>query len=257
MGKIFFENSKGDRLCGILSDPMENKRTVVILAHGFSSSKESRKYVELEEIFNEKGLATFRFDFYGHGESEGKFEDITISEASDDILFAISFLKKKKYAKIGLVGNSFGGIASIIAASRTRDLFALCLISPVVNYAEHKTKIMTEKALDDWKNKGYTYYIGKNGARLKLNYTFLQDSYKNDGYAASKSINVSTLIVHGDKDKTVPITQSKKASEIIKECKLEIIKGADHRYTNPKHSGLLIKLVSRFMIEKATSSASS
>ncbi|GAH38486.1 unnamed protein product, partial [marine sediment metagenome] len=88
----------------------------MILCHGFSTCKDSYTYVRLEEILNGKGISTFRFDFFAHGESEGEFEDITISEAVDDILNAIRFLKESGYLKIGLVGSSFGGIASVIVA---------------------------------------------------------------------------------------------------------------------------------------------
>src|SRR3989344_1347443 len=114
MEKLFFNNAKGNKLCGILSNTGCEKDKIVILCHGFSSSKDSRTYVELEKIFNNKGLAIFRFDFYGHGESEGKFEDITLSEAAHDIEQAFSFLWKKGYKKIYLVGSSFGGAASVL-----------------------------------------------------------------------------------------------------------------------------------------------
>lgn len=116
--KLSFKNSKGNQLCGILSSPASGKDKIVILCHGFSSSKESRTNVEFEEIFNEGGLATFRFDFYGHGESGGKFEDITLGEAAHDLEQAYSFLKKRGYKKFYLVGSSFGGAASVLAASR-------------------------------------------------------------------------------------------------------------------------------------------
>ncbi|MAH42743.1 alpha/beta hydrolase, partial [archaeon] len=70
--KLTFQNSKGDKLVGILSD--SGSKTIVIMCHGFTSSKESGTYINLEKMLNEKGIATFRFDFYGHGESDGKFE---------------------------------------------------------------------------------------------------------------------------------------------------------------------------------------
>jgi len=74
--KLFFKNSKGNKLCGILSSV--NKDRIIILCHGFSSNKDTQTFPILEKIFN-KNISTFRFDFYGHGESEGKFEDITVS----------------------------------------------------------------------------------------------------------------------------------------------------------------------------------
>jgi dipeptidyl aminopeptidase/acylaminoacyl peptidase len=57
------------------------------------------------------------------------------------------------------------------------------------------------------------------------------------------------LIVHGDEDKTVPIEQSKKAASIIENCKLEIIIGADHKYSNREEFEKMLGLISQFVIE--------
>lgn len=252
MEKVYFKNSKGNNFCGILSNPTLGKeKPIIILCHGFSSSKDSRTYKKLEEMLNNHQISTFRFDFFGHGESEGKFEDITISEAVDDILNAISFLKKQGYSKIGLIGSSFGGISSIMAASKTKDLFVLALKSPVSNYKEIEMATKTEKQLKEWRGKGYTYYISGDGRKLKLNYTFFEDFESNNGYEAARKIKIPTLIVHGDEDESVPIEQSRKTANLIQDCKLEIIEGADHRYSNSEDFEKMLSLISSFVIKNS------
>ena len=85
--KIFFEDSKGNKVCGIISNPSGNKtKPIIILCHGFSSSKDSRTYLTLQKSLNQKNISIFRIDFYGHGESDGKFEDVTTSLAVDDLI---------------------------------------------------------------------------------------------------------------------------------------------------------------------------
>lgn len=247
--KLFFKNSKGNKLCGILSSV--NKNIIIILCHGFSSNKDSQTFPTLERIFNDKNISTFRFDFYGHGESGGKFEDITISEAVDDILNAIKFLKNKKFKKIGLVGSSFGGMASIIAASKSKDLYILALKSPVSNQMEKLLVKYNNKNVKKWKEKGFIYYESGKLGKLKLNYSFFEDSMKINGYEAAKKISIPTLVVHGDKDESVPIEQSIRLSKIIKNCKLEIIKDADHRYTKPEYFEKCINLISNFIIKNS------
>lgn len=249
--KISFENSKGDRLVGVLSNPTNDKdKPIMIMCHGFSASKESSTYLKLEVALNEKGIATFRFDFYGHGESDGKFEDITITEAVDDALSAIEYIQSLGYSRIGLFGSSFGGMASIMAASKSKDIFVLALKSPVSNYMGKLLIDRGKEGLKDWKQKGYILYdSGKN--KLHLNYSFYEDSEKNNGYEAAKNINIPTIIVHGDVDDTVPVEQSIKTASIIKDCRLEIIKGVDHRYTNPEHFEKMLKLISDFIVEKS------
>ena len=248
--KVYFKNSKGLKLCSILSNPTSSKeKPIIILCHGFSTSKNSHTYVRLQEILNKYQISTFRFDFFGHGESEGKFEDITISEAVDDILNAIKFLKNQGYTKIGLVSSSFGGIASLMAASKTDDLFILALKSPVSNYEEKEYATKSKEELEEWRNRGFRYYVSGDGRKLKLNYTFFEDFKNNNGYEAAKKIKIPTLIVHGDNDESVPIEQSKKTASLIENCKSEIIEGADHRYSKPEDFEKMLDLISKFIIE--------
>jgi hypothetical protein len=250
--KLFFENTKGNRLCGILANPTSNKdRPIMILCHGFSTSKDSYTYVRLEDILNGKGISTFRFDFFAHGESEGEFEDITISEAVDDILNAIKFMKELGYSKIGLVGSSFGGIASVIVASKTDDLFILALKSPVSDDLGKLVAQESRQEIETWKERGFIYYISGDGRGLKLNYSFFEDDEKVNGYETAKKIKIPTFIVHGDNDESVPIEQSKKIVGLIENSRLEIIEGADHRYSKPEDFEKMLGLISEFIIKNS------
>ena len=250
--KIFFKNSKGSKLCGILSNPTSQKeKPIIILCHGFSTSKEGRTYVRLEQILNDKGISTFRFDFFGHGESEGKFEEITTFEAVDDIQNAIKFLKESSYKKIGLVGSSFGGMASIIEAGETNDLYVLALKSPVSDYRALIHSRVNEQDIKGWEEKGIIDVTGIDGETRKLKYSFYEEAEKVKAYEAAKNIKIPTLIVHGDEDETVPIEQSKRTASIIQNCRLEIIEGADHTYSDTAHFEKILDLISEFIFEQS------
>jgi uncharacterized protein len=247
--KIFFKNSNNLKLCGVLSNPADDaSRPIMILCHGFTRSKDTRTYPILEKLINEKNIATLRFDFFGHGESEGKFEDTTISEGVDDILRAIEYLKSLGYSKIGLFGSSFGGTASIIASSKTSDLDILVLRSPISNYLERELSRSPAKQLEEWKKKGYKDYFDTLGNKYKLNYTFFEDFSKNDCYQAAKKIEIPTLIIHGDADISVPIEQSRKLVEILPNGKLEIIPGATHYYSDPEQYQKHLELIVDFIV---------
>jgi len=252
--EIFFENSRGVKLCGILSNPTtEREKPIIVLCHGFFRSKDGRTYVGLEKILNKRGISTLRFDFFGHGESEGKFEDVTTSEAVDDVLKAIEFLKESGYEKIGLMGSSFGGMASIIAASRARvnDLFVLALKSPVSDYSSLFQAHENEQEVKEIEEKGFTYVTDSEGNKRRLNISFFIDAGKAKGYEAAKKIRIPALIVHGDQDDSVPVEQSKKTASLMENCRLEVIKGADHGYSNEKHFNEMLDLISRFIVENS------
>ena len=234
-----------------MSDPSGDKGgPLVVLCHGFTTSKDGRTYVRLEERLNQKAFSTFRFDFFGHGESAGELANITISEAKDDVLNAIRFVKDSGYERIGLMGSSFGGFASILAAGQSDDLFVLALKSPVSDYLgllitrDHDIDIKT------WRQKGFIFVEASDGQNVRLNYSFFADAEIIQGYALAGNIKAPTLIVHGDQDETVPLVQSQKAADFIPDCRLEIIEGADHTYSDPPHFEKMLDLISDFIISK-------
>jgi len=66
MDDIIFSDLNGNKLLGTLSIP-KNARSVVILSHGFTSGKDKKSYLELQEELNKAGIGTFRYSYYGYG----------------------------------------------------------------------------------------------------------------------------------------------------------------------------------------------
>ena len=250
--KVVFHSTRNHEICGILSDPANDRnRPAVLMCHGLTTSKDGRTYVRLEEILNGKKFSTFRFDFFGHGESEGDFADLTLSEAVDDVRSALRFLKDSGYGRIGLIGSSFGGFASILAAGRSDDLFALALKSPVSDYLGLLIARDQGRGIEAWKKDGFIAFEGADGKNLRLNYSFFEDAEEIKDHMSVESIKVPTLIVHGDRDETVPLAQSQKTAGLIPGCRLEVIEGADHIYSDTEHFERMIGLISGFMVSKA------
>ena len=206
--------------------------------------------MRLEEILNRRKISTFRFDFFGHGESAGEFENITTSEAVDNVQSAIRFVKESGYDRIGLMGSSFGGFASILTAGQSGDLFVLALKSPVSDYLGLFIARDHDIDIETWRKKGFVFIEAPDEEDLKLNYSFYADTEKIDGYSFAKKIRVPTLIVHGDQDETVPIAQSQMAASLIPDCRLEVIKGADHVYSKPENFEQMLDLISAFIISR-------
>ncbi len=167
---------------------------------------------------------------FGHGESGGNFEEITVTEGKNNILYAIKFLKKKGYKKIGLFGNSYGGMAALLAAGKTKSLFVLLLKCPVSDYFGKLMAKITKTEVSNWKKKGWTMYHSSNGKTFKLNYSFFADPNNNKGYDAAKNVTCPTLIIHGNVDNVVPLQQSKKLKNRIKNSKLIILPRCGHHF---------------------------
>ena len=232
--KIFFQNSNGQKLCGILEESNETKETketkeeVVIIVHGYSSSKDGLTAKGIADVFTRRGINHFRIELDGCGESEGEFENQTITSAVDDISVAIKLMKEKGYKKINLLGSSMGGVASMAAALKHPELNKIGLKAPVSDYPSQRLRKKGQQHIDDWKEKGYNYYEGAGGRKLKVNYSFFEDSKKYVMYDRVKSIKCPVLIIHGDADQSVDVEDSKRIVQNFPKAELVIIKGADH-----------------------------
>ena len=250
--KLSFSDSQGNKLVGILSNPTEDlSQPIIILCHGFSSSKDSGTYLSLEKELKENNISTFRFDFYGHGESDGEIEEVIISQAVDATLNAIELLQNKNYQKIGLLGSSFGGASSLAVAAQSKDLFLLILLAPVSNYVEKFVRDLGESGIQKWKKEGFLINRKPTGI-IKRSYQFYEDAKKNNGYEYAPQIKIPTLIIHGQEDTTVIPEQSIKVSSLIPSCQLELIPNGKHTFKRqPKIMEKIGKLVSKFITKNS------
>src|SRR2546422_5616537 len=133
---LTFEDPAGHAVAGILASPSKGSARLAVLCHGFLSNKNSHTNKTLTDLMLPQGIATFRFDFFGQGESEGPFERITVSLAVSQALAAIDLMSSKGYRKLALVGSSFGGLVSILAAEKWPHFFFLALQCPVPGFPE-------------------------------------------------------------------------------------------------------------------------
>ena len=89
--QILFTNSQGLRLAVILSRPMRrHKLPIVVTCHGFGSGKDSETNRRLVQRLNQLGIASLRFDFSGHNDSEGDIARVTVSQGVDDLRSAVT-----------------------------------------------------------------------------------------------------------------------------------------------------------------------
>lgn len=108
--KVSFK-SAGSKLVGIKEVPDKIPAPGVILFHGLTGSKEDSPLInESSKALVENGFITFRFDFYGSGESLGKMQDKTMAVLEQNAKDAVDyFLQDQRVTNLGLWGRSIGG----------------------------------------------------------------------------------------------------------------------------------------------------
>jgi len=101
---------------------------------GFASDMTGTKATALEAAARAAGRAFLRFDYRGHGRSEGRFEDGTIGDWLSDALAAFDALTEGPQI---LVGSSMGGwIALMLAVARPDRVKALVGIAAAPDFTE-------------------------------------------------------------------------------------------------------------------------
>ena len=143
---IFFENGNY-KLFGVLHSPQSNrpneqtiKRTGIVLCHPLFEEKliSHRFFVNMARLLADEGFYCLRFDFMGHGDSDGDFENISITSQISDICCALSFFKNQtEITAVGLLGVRFGATLAALACSEISGIDFLIMISPILNGSQY------------------------------------------------------------------------------------------------------------------------
>ncbi len=128
-----FTSPHGRRLAYRYTAPSASDLTYVWLC-GFKSDITGSKVMCLEAWAKEAGHGFLAFDYSGHGESGGAFEDGTISQWREDALDAIDGLTD---GALVLVGSSMGGWMALLSGLARRERIAgMVLIAPAPDFTE-------------------------------------------------------------------------------------------------------------------------
>ncbi len=229
---IIFHDSHGHRIAAILNMPDGPTTGLALLCHGFLSGKNSTTNRTLTRLLNSHGIATFCFDFFGQGDSQGPFEDLTTSLAVEQATAALNLMTAKGFSRIGLVGSSFGGLVAILTAAQRRDIACLALKCPVVDFAEELRITFGLEELARWQATNTIPNIMGGSDRVRLRYGFYEDCLKQIAYEPAKQITAPTLIVQGEQDECVPLHQSRRLYDRLGGVKrLDLLPDADHQFT--------------------------
>jgi len=229
---LTFHDRHGHVIAAMLATPDGPTTCLAVLCHGFLSGKNSTTNRTLTRLLNERGLATFRFDFFGQGDSDGPFEEITTTLAVHQTEAALDLVTARGYDRIGLVGSSFGGLVAILTAAQRRDLACLALKCPVVDFAEELRLKFGPEELARWQATDTIPNIMGGPDRVRLRYGFYEDCLRQIAYGPAERITVPTLIVQGEQDECVPLHQSRRLRDALGGPKrLELLPGANHQFT--------------------------
>ena len=134
-----FQSTAGHMLhCEVDLPPGLNRGSgpspAVAFAHGFESDARSQRSVPISKRLAKRGIIGVRFDFTGHGRSEGTIEDASDQQMLEDVhtIFQnITQLYEVDPQRLGLNGSGTGGMIALYYAANQPLIRALVIRGPV------------------------------------------------------------------------------------------------------------------------------
>lgn len=242
--KVEFENNQGITLAGLLESPESDAeiKDYAIFAHCFTCSKDVAAASRISRSLAAKGIAVFRFDFTGLGNSDGDFSNTNFSSNVDDLISAAKMLEEKYKAPSLLIGHSLGGAAVLSAAHKLRSVKAVSTIgSPAT--ADHVQKLFVG-AIPELEEKGEARVrIGLREFNIKKQ--LLDDLNDNASADHIAGLKRPLMIFHSPEDNIVSINEASKIYIAAKHPKSFIsLDTADHLLSRKEDSEYVGQILS-------------
>ena len=223
----FYIDCDGYRLHAKLERTEKKKRSpLCILIHGFTGDMEEDHLLAVRDVMIEAGLSVLRVEMYGHGGSDGKFEDHTLYKWITNALAVIRYAKTlKNVSDLYLCGHSQGGLLTMLLGGMCADeLKAIIPLSPawmipgdarrgsLLGVEFDPEHIPDRLQGDDWELSGDYIRVAR-------------EIHVEDEIARYTG---PVLIIHGVEDETVPYSVADAAFKMYDNAKLVPIPGAGH-----------------------------
>ncbi|MEM1343128.1 MAG: alpha/beta hydrolase [Pseudomonadota bacterium] len=215
----------------------------VVFLGGFASDMTGTKALWLEDWARARGRAYLRFDYSGHGASSERFEDGAISDWAADAEAALIALTEGPQI---LVGSSMGGWIALLLAKRCPERVAgLVGIAAAPDFTERMAAEATPEARAVLEREGRIEHPSDYGAPLVITRRLIEDGRANRVLTAPLSLGFPVRLLHGTEDADVPIETalSLLAHMECQDARLTLVKGADHRFSEPANLTLLGKTI--------------
>ena len=204
----------------------------VMFLTGFKSDMTGTKALNLEEYCRARGNAFLRFDYQGHGQSSGDFDDGSIGEWASDAIDAIDQLT---FGPQVLVGSSMGGWIMMLAAlARPERVAGLIGLASAPDFTENLIlKKLSNSEKFELEANGFIDILNKHGdgEPYRVTKKFLKESHDHLLLRLPINLNCPIRLIHGINDDDVPWSTSIRIMETVTSNDIEttLVKSSDHR----------------------------
>ena len=221
---------------------------MVIFCHGFGGTKDGPLFELVTDTLQANGIASIRFDFNGHGESDGDFQDMTVPNEIEDAKKVYEYVRSLPYVSdVAIVGHSQGGVVAAMTAGELSpgSIKAVALMAPAAVLREDAIRGSTFGATYDPLDP--PAFVELWGGK-KLGGSYIKTAFSLPIYETAARYQGPALIIHGNADRVVPYTYGERFHEIWPGSEYVMQEYFDHGFSQNVYR--TTDIVSHFLIEK-------
>jgi pimeloyl-ACP methyl ester carboxylesterase len=221
---------------------------------GFKSDMSGTKASALADYAARTGRAYVRFDYSGHGESDCKFEDGTISSWLED---ALAVFESQADGPQILVGSSMGGWMALLLArslakkKQSARLAGMVLIAPAPDFTEDLMWAQFSPEIRrDIEEKGFWQRPSAYGEDpYPITRALIEDGRKHVLLNKPIELGCPVRILQGAQDVDVPYAHALKLVSCLAQddVVLTLVKDGDHRLSRPEDLERLFRIIDELL----------
>lgn len=236
----FYLTDDGIRLHAKLDRPEGLEKTpLCIVVHGLTGHMEEPHLCAVSETMNDLGIATLRVELYGHGQSDGAFEDHDLAKWLHNLDTVTDYAKSLDFVTdLYLCGHSQGGLAVVIQAGRRPEEYKAILPLAPALMIPRLAKQFPEDEIPD------CFYFHEQ--RIAQGYILANRALDVD--AAIRNYHGPVLLVQGMADTTIVPQDTVDAVKVYENATLVTIDGDTHCFDY--HLDKVVEAVKEFMAKQ-------
>ena len=236
----FYLTDDGIRLHAKLDRPEGLEKTpLCIVVHGLTGHMEEPHLCAVSETMNDLGIATLRVELYGHGQSDGAFEDHDLAKWLHNLDTVTDYAKSLDFVTdLYLCGHSQGGLAVVIQAGRRPEEYKAILPLAPALMIPRLAKQFPEDEIPD------CFYFHEQ--RIAQGYILANRALDVD--AAIRNYHGPVLLVQGMADTTIVPQDTVDAAKVYANATLVTIDGDTHCFDY--HLDKVVEAVKEFMAKQ-------
>lgn len=226
-------------------DTVSETNPGIIFLCGHGSDMNGTKALVLEQLALDEGFGFTRFDYFGHGASQGNMSDGTISIWTDDCL---AILDEVTLGPQILIGSSLGGWLMLITArARISRIAGLIGIAAAPDFTEDLIwSSLSDSQRDEMKTTGQiTLPNPYANESVVYPYNLIKDGRNNLVMTAPLELDIPVCLFHGMQDREVPwhtaiaLSNAMPSDNVI----IHLYKNAGHRFSTPDQLAAICQAV--------------